>query len=146
VEPLRAEEERYLLSKQRGFLATVNEDGVPTVVPVCFVYDRGTIYTGVDAKPKSPHLARIRNVKKTGAQVAFIVDTYSKDWRRLSYMLVHGGAKLVSERSERRRAIKLLVEKYPQYQWLGNDIKEILKVDIERTKLWRFRSASSHSE
>jgi len=137
---LKKEEERYLLSRDRGFLATVNDDGTPTLVPVCFAYDGGTIYTGVDAKPKSPRLARIKNVKRR-AQVAFIVDTYSKDWRRLSYLLVHGRAKLITERSERRRATKLLVEKYPQYRWLGNEINEILKIGIKRTKFWRFRSA-----
>jgi PPOX class probable F420-dependent enzyme len=132
------EEERYLLSKARGFMATVNDDGTPTLVPVCFAYAGGVLYMGVDAKPKSEHLARIRNIRKR-RRVAFIVDTYSKDWRRLSYLLVHGRAGLVSGGRERRRAAELLVKRYPQYRWLGKGMKQIVKITVERTKYWQFR-------
>jgi PPOX class probable F420-dependent enzyme len=135
---LNAEEERYLQSKDRGFLSTVNSDRTPTVVPVCFTYHEGKIYTGVDAKPKSKHLARVRNIGK-GPTVAFIVDTYSKEWKRLSYLLIHGKGEVVTQRSERKNALKLLLEKYPQYDWLGTDVTEVLKITIERTKFWRFK-------
>ena len=34
-------------------LATVDPDGRPHVVPICFALDGDTLYTAVDEKPKS---------------------------------------------------------------------------------------------
>jgi PPOX class probable F420-dependent enzyme len=140
VEPLRADEGRYLTTKERGFLATVNADGTPTVVPVCFAYERGTIYTAVDTKPKSERLARIENIRRAH-EAAFIVDVYSRDWRRLSYLLIHGKAGLVRDGRERRRAVRLLTRTYSQYGWLGKGMKDVVKIRVERTKFWQFKKA-----
>jgi PPOX class probable F420-dependent enzyme len=135
---LKTEEKRYLLTKKRGFLATVNDYGTPTLVPVCFAYDDGVLYTGVDAKPKTSRLARISNVKRR-PEVAFIVDTYSDDWMGLSYLLIHGKAALVTSLRERRHAVRLLTKKYPQYRWLGKEMKAIVKITVKRTKFWKFK-------
>jgi PPOX class probable F420-dependent enzyme len=136
---LRSDEERYLLSKERGFLATVNDDGTPTLVPICFAYREGVLYTAVNAKPKSKHLARTKNIRKRH-RVAFIVDTYSKDWRRLSYLLIHGRAEFVVSARERNLATTLLVKKYHQYRWLRRSMMAIIKITVEKTKLWKFKS------
>jgi PPOX class probable F420-dependent enzyme len=135
---LKEDEERYLRSKERGFLATANEDGTPTVVPVCFVYDQGKVYTAVDAKPKGPRLARIANIRRR-PRVSFMVDAYSRDWSKLSYLLIHGKAELVTADSERKRAARLLIAKYPQYRMLGTAMREIVRVRVERTKFWKLR-------
>ncbi|MBI2649225.1 MAG: TIGR03668 family PPOX class F420-dependent oxidoreductase [Thaumarchaeota archaeon] len=129
-------EEEYLRLKERGFLATLGKDGNPTVVPICFVYWNGAIYTAVDEKPKSRKLARLRNIEGDG-RVAFIVDNYSQNWKKLSYLLVHGRARIVGDLKEAETAKGLLVEKYPQYRRLK--LKEpVIAVSIERTKLWEF--------
>ncbi|TLY12276.1 MAG: hypothetical protein E6K84_06975 [Thaumarchaeota archaeon] len=80
---LNEEAESYLRTKERGFLATIGKEG-PTVIPVCFAYESGKIYSAIDRKPKSGReLARVKNIEKN-PRVAFILDTYSDDWRRLS--------------------------------------------------------------
>src|SRR5262245_23424052 len=46
-----------------GHLATTRPDGRPHVVPCCFVLVRSTVYSAVDAKPKSTLLLqRLRNL------------------------------------------------------------------------------------
>jgi PPOX class probable F420-dependent enzyme len=135
---LKKEEELYLLSKERGFLATVGADESPTVVPVCYAYREGRIYTMVDSKPKRKGvLWRVRNIESR-PEVAFIVDTYSDDWRKLSYLLVHGRASVLKEGEEAREARRLLVARYPQYRWLGAGEGTVIRVDIASVRYWRF--------
>ena len=135
---LNEEAESYLRTKERGFLATIGKEG-PTVIPVCFAYESGKIYSAIDRKPKSGReLARVKNIEKN-PRVAFILDTYSDDWRRLSYLLVHGKASLVREPSEEGRAKELLLSKYPQYRWLGLDGSRTIRVTVESLKFWKFQ-------
>ncbi|TLX96800.1 MAG: hypothetical protein E6K96_05005 [Thaumarchaeota archaeon] len=59
---LKKEAESYLRTKERGFLATMGKKG-PTVIPVCFAYESGKIYSAIDRKPKSGRgLARVKNI------------------------------------------------------------------------------------
>jgi len=59
-------------------------------------------------------LARLKNIQET-PQVALLIDQYDEDWTRLWYILVRGEARLVSTRTENKRAIQRLKAKYPQY-------------------------------
>ncbi len=132
-------EEFYLNSAERGFLATADGSGRPTVVPVCFVYRRGVIYTPIDEKPKScKALARLNNIR-TNPRVAFIVDNYSQDWRRLSYLLIHGVGRTVEDADEQRMARDLLTRKYPQYLSMKLKITSIIAVDIAESRFWAFQ-------
>ncbi len=136
--------EEYLIGKERGFLATVGRNGEPTIVPVCFVYTKGMIYTAVDKKPKSRgKLARTENILRN-QHAAFVVDVYSDDWRKLSYALVHGMANVVADSKESRRATEMLVRKYPQYRWLGVDDSRVIRIRVERAKVWRFSGRASN--
>ena len=130
-------EEFYLDATDRGFLSTADGSGRPTVVPVCFVYMNGRIYIPIDDKPKTTRtLARGKNIA-SNPRVAFIVDNYSQNWKKLSYLLVHGKARVVGDQKEAETAKGLLVEKYPQYRRLK--LKEaVIAISIERTKLWEF--------
>ncbi len=137
---MRRDLEGYLAGKERGFLATVGESGEPTIVPVCFVYSKGMVYTPIDSKPKKnkrDKLARVANLRGD-SRVAFIADTYSDDWRTLSYLLLHGRANLVTNMRESRSALEMLVSKYPQYRWLGSKDDQVIRIAIDRAKLWRF--------
>jgi PPOX class probable F420-dependent enzyme len=132
------EVEEYLLGKERGFLASVGRNGNPTVVPVCFVYSNGMIYTAIDRKPKTKGtLARTQNILRNKT-VAFVVDEYSDDWRRLSYALFHGKATILADSKENRMAASMLVQKYPQYKWLGLKESRIIRIRVAKAKLWRF--------
>lgn len=97
-------------------LATAGADGRPHVVPVCFAIDEHTLYFAVDFKPKrSTNLKRLRNIAANPA-VSILVDHYEDDWNRLWWVRVDGDARVVTERAEAQRAVKLLAARYSQYR------------------------------
>lgn len=97
-------------------LATAGADGRPHVVPVCFAIDGQTLYFAVDFKPKrSTNLKRLRNIAANPA-VSILVDHYEDDWNRLWWVRVDGDARVVTERAEAQRAVKLLAARYSQYR------------------------------
>ena len=137
---MNANEEFYLASSDRGFLSTVDGSGRPTVIPVCFVYESNRIYIPIDDKPKKGNsLARLRNIA-SNSKAAFIVDRYSQDWARLSYLLIHGRGRLV-ERGDREeaRAKELLLRKYLQYRSMKLEINAIIAIDVDESKFWAFQ-------
>jgi PPOX class probable F420-dependent enzyme len=131
-------ERDYLRASRRGFLAT-SARGRTAVVPVCFCLRGDVIYTAIDRKPKGPHPARLSNIL-SNPTVAFLVDSYSEDWTELSYLLLHGDARLVKEEGEAEAARELLREKYPQYGWLKLDGCPILAIRVRESKFWAFKN------
>ena len=97
-------------------LATVGADGRPHIVPVCFVIDEQTLYFAVDAKPKrTTNLKRLRNIAANPA-VSILVDHYEDDWTRLWWVRIDGDARVLADKAEAHRAVKLLAARYPQYR------------------------------
>ena len=93
-------------------LATVDPQGRPHVVPICFAIEGDTLYTAVDEKPKrTRELQRLRNIQ-ANPQVEALIDEYDDDWSRLWWVRLRGTARIVDE----RRAMELLAAKYPQYR------------------------------
>jgi PPOX class probable F420-dependent enzyme len=136
---MNANEEVYLRSSDRGFLSTAGSSGRPTVVPVCFVYDDGNIYIPIDEKPKKgATLARLSNLA-SNPSVAFIVDNYSQDWTKLSYLLIHGMGRVVDDEMEERRAVDLLRNKYLQYLSLRLKIHRVMAIEVKETRYWAFQ-------
>ena len=85
-----------VLAKQRvrdarvGRLGTVTPDGRPHLVPVCFALREETVYTAVDAKPKSTlALRRLANIEATPS-ASLLVDHYDEDWTHLWWVRVDG--------------------------------------------------------
>jgi PPOX class probable F420-dependent enzyme len=94
-----------------GRLATVRPDGTPHVVPCCFALDGDTLYSAVDAKPKTTlALQRLDNVR-ANPRASLLVDHYDDDWSQLWWIRVDGDALVVDS----SHAIALLQAKYPQY-------------------------------
>ena len=92
-------------------LATVDPQGRPHVVPVCFVLDGDTLYTAVDEKPKRTRaLQRLRNIE-ANPNVEVLIDRYEDYWSRLWWVRLRGTARVVDD----PRAVELLAAKYPQY-------------------------------
>src|SRR3954454_14227 len=93
-----AEAAAYLGSARVARLATVDAQGRPYVVPVCFAFDGRSIYMALDEKPKSVSPARLKRVRNIQANphVSLLVDSYGEDWSRLSYVMVGGEARLVA--------------------------------------------------
>jgi PPOX class probable F420-dependent enzyme len=120
-------------------LATVDDRQSPHLVPVCFALVANVFYSAIDRKPKrvaAKHLARLKNIEKT-PQVALLVDHYEEDWSLLWFVLVRGEAALVSAPAERKRALRSLRAKYPQYR--GEMLQEdapLLCIIPERITAW----------
>ena len=129
-----------LASRREGRLSTVSENGEPHVVPVCFVFDDGVIFIALDTKPKKTpvrQLKRVRNIL-SNPKVAFLVDVYSEDWARLSFLLTHGTASLIEpEQLEHAKALALLRAKYPQYRTMPLEELPVIAINAEAATLWR---------
>jgi PPOX class probable F420-dependent enzyme len=71
----------------------VTDAGRPHLVPCCFVLEEETIYSAVNAKPKStPPLPRLANIAANRG-VALLVDHhYDEDWSLLWWVRLDGVA------------------------------------------------------
>ena len=106
---------RRIAEASVGRLATVDGDGRPHVVPIAFAEDDENLYFAVDQKPKRRRdLKRVRNIAGN-PHVSVLVDHYEDDWTRLWWVRVDGVANVIAHEPDARRAIDLLVAKYPQY-------------------------------
>jgi PPOX class probable F420-dependent enzyme len=118
-----------------GRLATVDGDGVPHLVPVCFALIGDTAYHAVDHKPKrSRRLRRIANIEATG-RVSLLVDEYDEDWSRLWWVRLDGTGRVVTDEPEVSRAVAALVARYPQYRDTP-PAGPVVAVDITRWSGW----------
>ena len=121
-----------------------SDGSTPSVVPVCFVLIKETLYQAIDGKPKSidpGHLRRVRNVR-ANPRAALLIDHYVEDWRRLWYVLLRGKARIVDHGAEHQRAISALRKKYPQYRTtvpLAPDAL-VIAIDVRRLQHWRASS------
>ena len=94
-------------------LATIDADGSPHVVPICFALDGDTLYSAVDAKPKSTRaLRRLANIE-ANPKVEVVIDHYDEDWSQLWWVRLSGRAGVVQHDA---RGLELLCAKYPQYR------------------------------
>ncbi len=133
---------RKILKEARvARLATLDAQGLPHLVPVCFAYDGKRFYTAIDHKPKrvpTERLARLRNIQAI-PRVALLVDNYDEDWMQLWYVLIRGNAKLLPEsaRKEQARAIRKLRAKYVQYaRGMLADDAAVIRITPERITSW----------
>jgi PPOX class probable F420-dependent enzyme len=111
-----ADIKRRLAESLVAHLATAGPDGTPHIVPITFTIHGDTLYFAVDAKPKrTTNLKRLQNIAANPA-VSILVDHYEDDWAKLWWIRVDGTARVVDDNSESDHAIKLLMERYPQYQ------------------------------
>ena len=97
-------------------LATIDPEGHPHLVPVCFALDDDTLYSAVDEKPKrSLELQRLKNIRAR-PRVTLLVDHYDEDWSQLWWIRIRGEATVLESGAERERALELLAGKYHQYR------------------------------
>ena len=91
------------------------------------------MYTVTDAKPKrTTALKRLANVREN-PRVSLLVDHYDDDWDALWWARADGRARVLEPAEpEARRAIALLLARYPQQRATG----AVLAVDVERWSGW----------
>jgi coenzyme F420-0:L-glutamate ligase/coenzyme F420-1:gamma-L-glutamate ligase len=137
---------RAFLARHRvARLATADAAGVPHVVPVCYAVSGGRIYFVVDDKPKHPGgraLKRMRNIAEN-PEVALVADDWSENWSRLAFLLVRGPAAIVADARERRRALRALRVRYPQYRVMALDGPDHPVVGITPVRVHLWRAAAS---
>jgi coenzyme F420-0:L-glutamate ligase / coenzyme F420-1:gamma-L-glutamate ligase len=129
---------RLVRSARVAHLATGDARGQPHVIPICFVFDGNDFYSPIDEKPKRTppqKLKRIRNVLKN-PQVSLVIDHYDEDWRKLSYVLVSGKARMLLSGAKHGKAVKLLRQKYSQYRKMRIDKLPVILIQPKRTTSW----------
>lgn len=108
-------------SAPSAVLATLAADGAPHLVPVVFAVhvaadSTATIYTAVDAKPKSTQrLRRLANIEGD-SRVSLIVDHYTDEWAHLWWVRADGRATVHHSGDAMATGYGLLRAKYPQYE------------------------------
>ncbi len=131
-------QDRFLRSARSGHLATADANGQPHVIPVCYVFDGESIYSVLDAKPKTTPLRQLRRVRNILAnpRVSLVVDHYEEDWSRLQYVMISGEASLLESGEEWGLSIVMLRQKYPQYHRMALDQSPVIKITPARFVPW----------
>ncbi len=130
----------FIKSHKVARLATVDGLGRPLVVPICYYFDGGFIYTPIDKKPKraSPkELRRVRNIIEN-PNVSLLIDEYYEDWTKLCYVIINGRAEIIESGEEYQNSLRLLSEKYTQYadMKLSGLNLPVIKIIPERIISW----------
>ena len=129
----------FLERQRSGRLATVDPQGRPHAVPICYALLDGVLYTPVDEKPKTGdprELRRIRNIL-ANPNVCLVVDHYEdEDWTQLAWLQVRGVASLVEEADERERALAALRARYRQYRSMALEGLPLLRITPARLVGW----------
>ena len=94
-----------------------------------------TVYSAVDAKPKSTFdLRRLKNIQ-SNRTFSLLVDHYNEDWTTLWWIRIDGHGRVVADDRERGNAIGLLATKYAQYRDTPPP-GPVLALGIERWIMW----------
>jgi PPOX class probable F420-dependent enzyme len=133
-----ADLEAFVRDARVARFATVDEHGRPHIVPVCFAYQDGLIYSVLDAKPKRVPVRQLRRVRNLLANpdVQLLIDRYDEDWSRLRYVQVRGRAALLESGPQHETALALLRDKYEQYASMQIDGAPVIKIDVEGYVDW----------
>ena len=111
LDELPARASAVVARAERGVLGTLDYEGRPHLVPVCWISLEGLFYVPVDHKPKSSaRQQRVKNVEHN-PEASLLLDHYEADWTRLGWVMVRGRARIepVAEASVH------FVTRYPQY-------------------------------
>jgi len=116
AEPNRKQRE-ILESGRVARMATVDEAGKPHIVPICYTFTSGLIYTAIDKKSKSVEINSLGRIKNIGSNphVSLVIDKYYEDWNRLYFLKISGLANIIAQGEEYENSLLSLCEKYSQY-------------------------------
>jgi PPOX class probable F420-dependent enzyme len=134
----------FLVAARQAILATIDPDGRPRQVPVCFIVEavadeRLRLLTPLDDKPKSTDdkraLARVRDIAARPA-VSVLVERWDEDWTRLAWLRLHGSATLLEPSDVPGDALERLRSKYSQYAAHDLESSPIIAIEVERAISW----------
>ena len=145
--PILTRADRDLLADSRtATLATLDPNGRPRLVPCCYAPDpvSDRLWTPIDEKPKRSadprQLGRVADLAAWPA-VSLLVDRWSEDWSKLTWLRLHGTAVLLEPDdsgalAERGVAIAALRERYPQYRDHDLEARPIIAVEVTAAVRW----------
>ena len=124
-------------------LATLGSDGAPHLVPVVFAVllpaapqTPATIYSAVDAKPKSTQrLRRLANIEGD-SRVSLLVDHYTDEWAHLWWVRADGLATVHHSGDPMAAGYGLLRAKYPQYERIALN-GPVITVEVTHWSSWQ---------
>jgi nitroimidazol reductase NimA-like FMN-containing flavoprotein (pyridoxamine 5'-phosphate oxidase superfamily) len=132
---LRRAHAEFLALQRVAHVATANARGVPHVVAVCAVVDKGRLYFASGKTGRK--IADLR----ANPEIAVSADEYSEAWDRLRGVVVQGTARLHARNPTFRRIRRRLYAKYPQYPAhaaLGDRDSVVIEVTPRRVFAWGF--------
>jgi PPOX class probable F420-dependent enzyme len=133
----RDEMRRRVAAARVGRLATIDPDGRPNVVPFVFALDGDTLYSSVDEKPKRTRgLRRLENLRRD-PRFTVLVDHYDEDWPSVWWVRLKGRGRVIEQGPERDHAIRLLEEKYHQYDSEAPQ-GAVIALDVEEWRGWAY--------
>ena len=98
---MEEEARRRIAAARVGRLASVDANGRPHVVPICFAMSGDQVVSVVDGKPKRTlQLRRLENVRLT-PDVQLMVDYYDDDWSLLWWVRISGHGRVIEHGSAR---------------------------------------------
>jgi PPOX class probable F420-dependent enzyme len=119
-------------------LATVGPDGLPQLVPVCWVSISQGIVIPVDRKPKSSvRLARLRNIERD-RRVSLLFDHYDEDWTQLAWVRIEGTASVIEPAAKLPEALTALRARYQQYAAMPLEDRPLILIEPGRVVGWRW--------
>ena len=120
-------------------LATVDAEGHPHIVPVCYAFDGLHFYIPLDEKPKRVDESKLRRVRNIEArhEASLLIDQYDDDWSRLGYVLAHGHAGLLQPGDPlHTQALLLLRERYVQYRTMELERHMVIVITPDSVMSW----------
>jgi PPOX class probable F420-dependent enzyme len=119
-------------------VATLDEHGRAHLVPIVFVIDGDTLYSGTDAGPR---VKRLRNLERD-PRVTVLVDAYDEDWSKVWWVRARGKGRAIDQGPEWDHAQRLLWGKYPQFGSAPGDegAGPVMAVEIEEWSGWAYSS------
>lgn len=136
---LTSAEEAFIQRQRVARLATADEDGHPTLIPICYAFDGQHFYTPLDEKPKSVPGTKLKRVHNINArhEAALLIDQYADDWSQLGYLLIHCHAELhFPPCAQHTHALTLLRSRYVQYQTMNLEVQAIIILTPRRVTSW----------
>lgn len=120
-------------------LATLNADGSPHVVPVCFAYHAGEFVIAVDEKPKREgRLARITNIERD-PRATLLIDRYDDDWTKLAWIRIDCLGAVEERGGAQPAALAALRARYRQYTSMDLEARPLLRLKPRKARAWRWR-------
>lgn len=136
---LSSVEKDFVLRMRVARLATSDEQGSPTLVPVCYAFDGTYFFTPLDEKPKrvpGRHLRRVHNIEARH-EASLLIDQYSDDWSQLGYVQIYGHADLIDPTHPLHSpALLLLRERYSQYRSMALEQAPFIQLTPQRIRSW----------